>query len=379
MCFLASRELSFTPSYPMAIIVTKEGKQARKIEKSVVDKEDYVQQYIYNNPEAIPLYDIREDIKLLILAREFPTDSGPIDALGVDKEGEVYIIETKLFKNPDKRTVVAQSLDYGASLWKNSDYDSFIQTLESHVQKAFNISLNEKLKTFFNLADDEVLTLLSRIKSHLDDGSFRFVVLMDQLESRLKDLIFYVNQNSQLDIYAVELEYYHFESHEIVIPKIYGAEVKKEVKSSSSASRPRKQWGKDSLFRELDAFLDPNAAKQMREIYSNLERSSDLILWGTGATVASFGPILESANATKSLLSVFSNGKLMLKLNWFTANAKEEETREKFKQLLGKHAPGLPFLNEYRTMELRYEPAKWLPHAEGIVKAFEELKETSSS
>ena len=124
----------------MAIIITTQGKQARKIEKLVVDKEDYVQQYIYNNPEAIPLYDIREDIKLLILAREFPTDSGPIDALGVDKEGEVYIVETKLFKNPDKRTVVAQSMDYGASLWKNADYDTFIQALESHIQKEFKIS-----------------------------------------------------------------------------------------------------------------------------------------------------------------------------------------------------------------------------------------------
>jgi RecB family endonuclease NucS len=53
------------------------------------------------------------------LAREFSTKSGPIDALGVDKDGELYLIETKFYKNPDKRTVVAQVLDYGASLWSN--------------------------------------------------------------------------------------------------------------------------------------------------------------------------------------------------------------------------------------------------------------------
>lgn len=359
----------------MALIITTNGRQARKVEKSVVDKEDYVQQYIYGNPEAIPLYDIREDIKLLILAREFPTGSGPIDALGVDKEGEVYIVETKLFKNPDKRTVVAQSLDYRASLWKNADYDTFIQTLESHVQKAFKVSLNEKLKSFFNITDEEVLHLLSRVKSHLDEGSFRFVVLMDHLESRLKDLILYVNQNSQLDIYAVELEYYHFEKHEIVIPKIYGAEVKKEVKSSSfSYSRPRQQWDKDSLFRELDASLNPASARRMKELYSKLEQSSDRILWGTGATVASFGPVLEKISPTQSLLSIFSNGKLMLKLNWFSANAKEEEARERFKQLLEQHAPGLAPFNEYKISELRYELHQWLPHAEGIARAFEELK-----
>ncbi|OGL87831.1 hypothetical protein A3I42_00565 [Candidatus Uhrbacteria bacterium RIFCSPLOWO2_02_FULL_49_11] len=357
----------------MAIIITTQGKQARKIEKLVVDKEDYVQQYIYNNPEAIPLYDIREDIKLLILAREFPTDSGPIDALGVDKEGEVYIVETKLFKNPDKRTVVAQSMDYGASLWKNADYDTFIQTLESHIQKEFKISLSEKLKTFFNLTDEEVVALLGRVKSHLDDGSFRFVVLMDQLESRLKDLILYVNQNSQFNIYAVELEYYHFEQHEIVIPKIYGAEVKKEVKAPSS-SRPRRQWDKDSLFRELDVSLDRETAKQMKDAYVRFERIGDRILWGTGTTIASYGPIIEKASSTKSLLSVFSSGKLMLKLNWFTNSDKELEARENFRELLERHIPELP-LSDYKTSELRYELQEWLPHSAGIIKAFEELKE----
>lgn len=76
-----------------------------------------MQNYIQENPEALPVYEIREDIRLFIIAREFPTKSGPIDALGIDKDGEVYIIETKLYKNPDKRLVVAQVLDYGAAVW----------------------------------------------------------------------------------------------------------------------------------------------------------------------------------------------------------------------------------------------------------------------
>ncbi len=65
----------------MAIIISKNGKNAQKIDKSVIQKEDYLQQYIYDNPEMIPVYEISEDIKLLILCREFPTNSGPIDAI----------------------------------------------------------------------------------------------------------------------------------------------------------------------------------------------------------------------------------------------------------------------------------------------------------
>src|SRR4030042_3111538 len=124
----------------MAIIISKNGKDAVKVDKSDFQLEDKLQQYIYDNPESIPLYDIKEDIRLLILAREFSTKSGPIDALGVDKDGEIYLIETKLYKNPDKRTVVAQVLDYGASLWSShKDFDDFMEKLIEKVQSKFNL------------------------------------------------------------------------------------------------------------------------------------------------------------------------------------------------------------------------------------------------
>ncbi len=41
-----------------------------------------VPRYIHDNPDAIPLYELKEDVRLLISAREFPTESGPIDAVG---------------------------------------------------------------------------------------------------------------------------------------------------------------------------------------------------------------------------------------------------------------------------------------------------------
>src|SRR4030043_1232462 len=129
----------------MAIIISKNGKDAVKVDKSDFQLEDKLQQYIYDNPESIPLYDIKEDIRLLILAREFATKSGPIDALGIDKDGEIYLVETKLYKNPDKRTVVAQVLDYGASLWSNyRDFNDFIDKINIHTQKDFQKTINQR-------------------------------------------------------------------------------------------------------------------------------------------------------------------------------------------------------------------------------------------
>jgi hypothetical protein len=219
----------------MPIIISKNGKDAEKVEQSSFGLEDNLQQYIYDNPGSIPLYDIDEDTRLFIAAREFGTRSGPIDALGFDSSGNIYVVETKLYKNPDKRTVVAQALDYGASLWRNAtSFDDFLLQLSNHTEKQFGMGFQEKYADFFEL--DDATENIQNIRANLADGVIKFVVLMDKLHEALKDLVIFVNQNSKFDLYAVELEYYKHAEFEIVIPKLFGAEVKKEVASSRNKS-----------------------------------------------------------------------------------------------------------------------------------------------
>jgi RecB family endonuclease NucS len=76
----------------VSIIITKKGKGAQKLDRTAVPEESYLQNYICENPESLPLDEVSEDIHLLVVAREFPTASGPIDALGFDQEGNIYVI-----------------------------------------------------------------------------------------------------------------------------------------------------------------------------------------------------------------------------------------------------------------------------------------------
>src|SRR2546430_256151 len=103
----------------MTIVVTKPGMKARRVAPSAVAIESDLQTYIAANPECLPMDDIDEDVRLFVAMREYPTASGPIDAVALDQNGNVYLIETKLFKNADKRRVIAQVLDYGAALWSD--------------------------------------------------------------------------------------------------------------------------------------------------------------------------------------------------------------------------------------------------------------------
>ena len=76
----------------MTIIVSTNGSNAKIVKPTGFNEEVSLQEYIHKNPESIPINELKEDKKLLILKREFPTNSGPIDALAVDKDGEIYII-----------------------------------------------------------------------------------------------------------------------------------------------------------------------------------------------------------------------------------------------------------------------------------------------
>jgi hypothetical protein len=322
----------------MTIIISSNGNKATRVEKTSFEREDYLQQYIYENPESIPLYEIKEDIHLLILAREFPTNSGPIDAIGIDKYGEIYIVETKLFTNADKRKVIAQSLDYGAALWKHSNsFLEFLNTLDQHTQKVFKQNVKDKISEFFSLEEMETEELLNKVSINLNDGKFHFVVLMDKLDDRLKDLIIYVNQNSQFDIYAVEFQYYKYEQSEIIIPKIFGVEVKKDIAVNTNTSERRK-WTEGELFETAKQNLSKEEFLAFEEVFNFSKTNATEIRLGTG-TSGSFSPIFGNI-IDKSLFTLSTDGKLFLNFHWITN--RNEKLAEDFKSKLDELGFNLP-------------------------------------
>jgi hypothetical protein len=234
----------------VAIIISKNGHEAKKVERSTFSKEDDLQEYLSNNPEALPVDQIREGTKILVLAREFPTQAGPIDILAVDELGTLYVIETKLYRNPDKRDVVAQVLDYGAALWKHSsEFGDFRVALSQHVKNEYDTTLEEQISLAFGKDDDGTAELLQATADCLEGGTFVFMVLMDQVHDGLRDLVSYLNANSHFQLYAVELEYYEHESYEILIPHVFGAEVKS---AADAPGRPTRLWTVDEVLADAE-------------------------------------------------------------------------------------------------------------------------------
>lgn len=331
----------------MSIIITKNLKNAEKLDKSNFVLENNLQQFIYDNPESIPLYDIKDDIRLLILAREFPTDSGPIDAIGVDKDGELYLVETKLYKNPDKRLVVAQVLDYGASLWKTyADFSVFISQLELQVSKKFNQTLIDRVREFFKLEEEQLNQFNENLKDNLNDGNFKFVVLMDQIHSQLKDLIIFINQNSRFDIYGVELEYYKYNDFEIIIPKLFGAEVKKDISKSATASGRRKKWDEVLFMEDLTQKLENS--ESAHKLFTKSKEIASSINWGTGVINGSANFIFNNISR-RSVYSLYSDGTLQINFGWL-----DEEQAIPYRDAFAKALIGIGMVQSNVAVEKDY-------------------------
>lgn len=353
----------------MPIIISKHGKITRKVNRVSFREEAELQKYIFSNPDSIPLDEIKNNVQFLVLEKEFPVDVGSIDILGVDVEGDLYIIETKLYKNPDKRQVLAQVLDYGASLWATygNDPDSFIQRLDQRILEKSGQGLREKLESVFADADD----VIENMKQSISNSIFRFIILMDTVHQNLKNLILFMNQNSQFSIYAVELEYYVYEEYEILIPHVFGAESKKKVVLYSSSKR--RKWDEDSFFKDVKEKLIPKYYEAVRKLYDFSKKHADEISWGTGFATGSFNPKFRSISR-RSIFTVRSDGDLYINFGWLDDDEYTIRWREKLLETLKKTkwlSKKIHESVEYKFIKLTID--LWGPNVDDFIRMFEEM------
>lgn len=319
----------------MVVVVPKSGAEAKKLTKVTIQREDYLQRFVYDHLQSLSLQEIKEDIQLLTLCREFPTATGPIDGVAIDQDGDVYLVEVKLDKNGDKRRALAQVMDYGASLWRTySDPDAFVRDLKSHVSRSSGADLNDRIGNFFELEPEGVTQLLEQTRICIREGSFRFVLLMDRMDERFKDLIAFINQNSRFSVYGIELEFWDDEEQDqhVLVPRLHGAEVKKEV--GDSPRRATRKWDEESFFSRLEeSDLGQEAVRVLRNLYDWSDRNADEIKWGTGND-GSFNPMFHHVNPTRALFGVFTNGVLEIAFDRFANTDAGAEVAKKLAHAL---------------------------------------------
>jgi len=285
----------------MPLIVSSD-KGIDVVVRSSFSSELELQKFIDENPDCFKGFH-DEDDPLLVIKREYQVPSGAIDALAISRLGDVYIIETKLYRNQDKRYVVAQVLDYGAAMWwKYSDQGSIFDAFSEDER----IEVISKISDFFSLDEIQLDQLISNIDDNVSSSNIRFMILMDELPEDLKNMIYFLNANSRFEIHGVSLEYYEINEMRIIKPTIFGNDVKKEFASGTTRSR---KWDESSFFGEISLKLKDSDAALLTELYKYVSGSADTINWGRGKDIGSFNPIFTKIS-DRTLLSVYTDGSI---------------------------------------------------------------------
>lgn len=244
------------------MLFIKKEKDLHEVPETTYDKEDQMQQYIYQNPQLLPVEEITGNKKLVILVRELSTEYGRLDGLGIDEAGNVYIIETKLLRNSDRRNIIAQLLDYGVAL--RTEYKDPQELLNYLTDKGVNTKelIIEKFWITEELAD----SVIENFKNNIKQGVYQFVAVTDAIEQRILDQIYFINQSSKFSFYLVDMKYYRHGKSEFIIPKAYGGGIIKTTNSWISFSS--KSWNEIDFFDMLEINTDMEVKKNIQNITS---------------------------------------------------------------------------------------------------------------
>lgn len=227
-----------------------------RIESQANDEktEEWMQELLFSRPKLLPVDYFDESFAPLIpIGREVATASGYIDNLYVSPVGKLTIVETKLWKNPEKhRTVVAQIIDYAKEI-SEWDYDQLSDAIlkasrESGADTEKKQSLDQLVEPFIDEAGLDITEFQDRVINNLHNGEFLLLIVGDRISPNVALLSDAIHGAPGLDFRMGLVELHLYSTQEgakwplLVVPDIVGRTVEVErgvVRVQYQKERPK--------------------------------------------------------------------------------------------------------------------------------------------
>lgn len=148
--------------------------------------EAWLQKLLFDHPSCLPIEEIEPGLGSPIVASmEVPTPHGPIDLLFLSAEGDIFLVEVKLWRNPQaRREVVAQALDYAACLFE-MDFEAFQRAFLRGQPSRGQRSLVEM---FPDAERPDEATFVDAVSTNLSRGRIVVLVVGDGIRSETERL-----------------------------------------------------------------------------------------------------------------------------------------------------------------------------------------------
>lgn len=160
--------------------------------------EDWLQRLLFEHPGLLPVDELEPAFgPLLPLAREVQTGRGPVDLLLVSPEGNLTLVETKLWRNPEaRRQVVGQIIDYAnaMSCWS---YDQLASAVRSAQGTAAGTDPVLEAARGFNEDLDEA-GFIDSVSRNLARGRFLLLIVGDGIQEGVEELAGFLSRTPQL-------------------------------------------------------------------------------------------------------------------------------------------------------------------------------------
>jgi RecB family endonuclease NucS len=191
----------------------------REVDFKMDNVEKILEDWIENNPSSI-----FEDEEVYIIGRQVTTNlNKSIDLLGLDKTGNIVVIELKRGKTP--RETVAQILEY-ASFVEDLTYQNLEEiAIQYRIDEGLN--LTERHKEFFGLNDETAVAF---------NKEQRLVIIGQDISKEVEQTSIFLNKKG-LNIYCIAFKYFKNETGEKIISS--DIIVKKDKQISVSPINPK--------------------------------------------------------------------------------------------------------------------------------------------
>jgi len=192
-------------------------------------QEGWLQDLIEDNPELLPVAEIEPAFTPMVsVGREVTTQSGYIDNLFLSPQGNLTVVETKLWRNPEaRREVVGQIIDYAkdVSHWTFEELESKVRDYNLRYRKS-NSGILDSLRLIEDIEESEEQIIVDAMTRNLQRGRFLLLVVGDGIRESVETMAAFLQQTPQLHftLALVELQVYELveegEKQLLVMPQV---------------------------------------------------------------------------------------------------------------------------------------------------------------
>ena len=186
--------------------------------------ESWLQRLLHRYPESLPVSEIEPGFgRIVSIAVELKTPAGYVDNLFVTQEGNLVLVECKLWRNPAaRRQVLAQIIDYAQSMsnWKYEDLDAAVKRGLGADSRPIAKSLIDGIRDSTGDPDSvDEPSFIDAVQKNLRFGRMLLLIVGDGIREDAEGLTSYLQQHAgfHFTLGLIEVALYRLPNNDLLV------------------------------------------------------------------------------------------------------------------------------------------------------------------